>query len=107
MQTACFFRPSQKYFDNALLKAAAQNRPYADAAATPSGVKLSAIDDRLALTLVEDWAVRFRRQYGYVGEIKLLQACVADLFLFEISDFRLHSVRLMTNAPPMHRLFSR
>ena len=67
VQTACFFRPSQKYFANALMKAAAQNRPYADAVATPSGMKLSAIDDRLALTLVEDWAVRFRRQYGYVG----------------------------------------
>ena len=33
-----------------------------------------AIDNRVALRLVDDWAAQFRRVYGYVGEIKLLPA---------------------------------
>ena len=40
----------------------------------PSGMVLSMIDDRLAVTLHEDWAVQYRRVYGYLGEIKLLPA---------------------------------
>ena len=40
---------------------------YNNAAPAPSGVDISAVEDRLALTTKEDWAVQFRRIYGYVG----------------------------------------
>ena len=33
----------------------------------PSGMSLSVIDARLAVTLGEDWAVQYRRAYGYLG----------------------------------------
>ena len=42
----------------------------------PSGMSLSVLGDRLAITMVPDWAVQYRRVYGYLGEIKLLPACV-------------------------------
>ena len=41
-----------------------------DTAPVPSGMSLSRVDRRLALTLPEDWASQFRRVYGYIGEIK-------------------------------------
>ena len=40
----------------------------------PSGMTIGLIDDRVALTLVDDWAIQYRRVYGYIGEIKLLPA---------------------------------
>ena len=90
LQTAEYYRPSQKRFDDALARAAVKKTPLADAAALaekyqngnfvmtfpipPSGMVLSTIDDRLAVALSEDWASQYRRTYGYLGEIKLLPA---------------------------------
>ena len=39
---------------------------------------ISILDDRLDITLVEDWDVRYRRVYGYIGEIKPPPACVTQ-----------------------------
>ena len=73
-ETFRHFRPSQKQFANEMAKASIEGRPFGNSAALPSGMAISTIDDRLALTLCGDWAVQFRRMYVYVGEIKLLPA---------------------------------
>ena len=84
LPTSALYRPSQKQFADALVRAGLQNRLFEDAAPLPSGMAVSKKDDRLALTLVDDWAVQYRRVYGYIGEIKLLPACVTWVVLFRV-----------------------
>lgn len=72
LQTAEYYRHSQKKFADTLCKAEIGGLNLHDAAPVPAGMALSWLDSRLALTLTEDWSAQYRRVCGYIGEIKLL-----------------------------------
>ena len=87
IQTAEYYRPSQKLFADSSRAAEIRKISYRDAAPTPSGMSVSIMDGRLALTMVGDWAVQYRRVYGYIGEIRLLPACGAKMNYLGYSFF--------------------
>ena len=66
------YRPSQKKMDDMICMGeldAVDIGPYTynNAAPAPSGMEISAVGDRIALTTKDDWAVQYRRIYGYIG----------------------------------------
>ena len=70
LQTAEYFRPSQKKFTNMLCAADAKRVDPNRNAPAPSGMSPQWVDRALALFPTEDWTVQFRIIYGYIGEIK-------------------------------------
>ena len=95
LQAASYYRPPQKKFEDALCRAAIRGISYHDAAPVavkyqnrvsvlivltfPSGICLHTLGERLALTMVDDWAAQYRRVYGYLGGVKLLPACLTKI----------------------------
>ena len=70
----------------------------------PSGMAIGLIDNRLALTLVDDWAIQYRRVYGYIGEIKLLPSLGSERFIL---IFLIPPLWLTMSAARKPRLCSR
>ena len=73
LQAAAYYWPPRKKFDTRC-RAAITKISYRDAAPVAPGMSLSILDERPALTMVDDWDVQYRRAYGYIGGIRLLPA---------------------------------